>query len=290
MDILQRQGFYGPPAGESTILGVEFSGTVVSVGSDVFSEWQIGERVFGLVYGGAYSEYVVIEAAMAARLPNKISYAIGAALPEVWLTAFQALFWNCSLVTGEDVLIHAGASAVGIAAIQLAKNAGARRIIVTVSSQEKIEFCTSLGATHAINYKSDDFKTKVAEFTEDRGVDVIVDFIGANYWDSNLASLAFDGRMVMLGFLGGPVVNSSNLGPILRKRLTVRGSALRSRSLAYQIKLKQQVEQEVFKPIFEGKTDMRAIIDREFSWKEISEAHRYLESDKSKGKIVITVD
>ncbi|KAJ3389734.1 hypothetical protein HDU84_008329 [Entophlyctis sp. JEL0112] len=290
MDILQREGRYPPPAGASAILGVEFSGTVVAMGPLV-TRFAVGDAVFGLVSGGAYAEYCVIEAAMAVRKPEGVSFGAAAALPEVWMTAYQALFVNCALKAGEDVLIHAGASGVGIAAIQLAKRAGARHIIVTAGSDAKTEFCLSIGATHAINYKNTDFAAAVAEVTGSKGVNVLVDFVGASYWARNLASLGMDGRMVMLGFLGGPVVPEGvNLGPILQKRLTVRGSTLRSRSLEYQIELKEKVEADVFGPMFANGTNLRWFIDTEFSWNNIQDAHVYLESDQSKGKIVVHVD
>ncbi|KAJ3278271.1 hypothetical protein HDU76_009961, partial [Blyttiomyces sp. JEL0837] len=219
MDVLQRQGGYPAPFGASQILGVEFSGVVESVGASV-STYKKGDRVFGLVYGGAYAEFVVINEKMAMKIPEGMSFEDAAALPEVWFTAYQALHLNCGLQEHESVLIHAGASGVGTAAIQLAKLANAKHIIVTNSSEEKAKFCLELGATHAINYKQENFKEKVLEYTGNRGVDVIVDFVGSSHWDNNLASLAMDGRMVMLAFLSGAVVKETNLGPILRKRLT----------------------------------------------------------------------
>ncbi|KAJ3236633.1 hypothetical protein HDU81_010597 [Chytriomyces hyalinus] len=290
MDISQRMGSYPPPPGASSILGVEFSGTIVECGSDAKNAWKEGDEVFGLVPGGAYAEYVVIDAEMAIRKPQNISWQVAAALPEVWFTAYQALFLNCNMAEGEDVLIHAGASGVGLAAIQLAKLKKANRIIVTVGSDEKKDFCKSVGATHAINYKTEEFATKVLEFTGKKGVDVIVDFVGQTHWSGNLESLAMDGRMVMLAFLSGPVIKESNLAAILRKRLTIRGSTLRSRDLPYQRKLKTLVENEVFSEIFNGNPHLQCVIDKEFSWKDIIQAHTFLESNVSKGKIVVNID
>ncbi|KAJ3069965.1 hypothetical protein HDU98_006981 [Podochytrium sp. JEL0797] len=290
MDIVQRQGNYPPPAGASQILGVEFAGVISQIGGSA-GNWKIGDRVFGLVPGGAYAEYVVVDKLMATRIPPHVSYQMAASLPEVWYTAYQALFLNCNLIEGEDVLIHAGASGVGSVAIQLAKHVGkARNIFVTVSSEEKMAFCKSLGATHAINYKTQDWPTEVIKSTGGKGVNVIIDFIGATYWDGNLASLALDGRMVMLAFLGGPVIKESNLAAILRKRLTIRGSSLRSRDLAYLRNLKERVERDAFEPVFAGKSDLKGLIDKEFSWRNIQEAHRYMESNQSMGKIVVNID
>ncbi|KAI8607365.1 quinone oxidoreductase, partial [Chytriomyces sp. MP71] len=191
-----------------------------------------------------------------------------------------------------DVLIHAGASGVGIAAIQLAKLKKANRIIVTVGSDAKKEFCKSIGATQAINYKSEDFAAEISKITQAKGVHVLVDFVGATHWDGNLASLALDGRMVMLAFLSGAVVKESNLSHILRKRLMIRGSTLRSRDLVYQRRLKEAVEKEVFVEIFKGEaaSHIKTVVDKSYSWKDIVEAHNYLESNASMGKIVVNVD
>ncbi|ORY45615.1 NADPH:quinone reductase [Rhizoclosmatium globosum] len=290
MDVVQRQGSYPAPFGASQILGVEFAGTVSKIGGNA-DGWKEGERVFGLVYGGAYAEYVVIDKQMAMRIPDHISYQTAASLPEVWFTAYQALFLNCNLEEGENVLIHAGASGVGSVAIQIAKYIGkAKNIIVTVGTEDKKTFCKDLGATHAINYKTEDWPKEVEKITEGKGVNVIVDFVGATHWNGNLASLSLDGRMVMLAFLSGAVIKESNLALILRKRLTIRGSSLRSRELPYLRKLKNQLETQAFGPIFDNSLPLRSHIDKQFSWKDIQEAHRYLESNQSMGKIVINID
>ncbi|KAJ3217351.1 hypothetical protein HDU67_008053 [Dinochytrium kinnereticum] len=310
LDILQRQGGYPAPFGASQILGVEFSGVVEE--PDAGGDYKKGERVFALCYGGAYAEYVVVHKDMVIRIPDGMSFQEAAAIPEVWFTAYQALHLNCGLQEAESVLIHAGASGVGTSAIQLCKLTKAKHIIATVGSQEKAEFVKALGATHAVNYKKENFKEKVGalygcfksffpldnkmkknlkqvlEYTSGRGVDVVVDFVGSTHWNSNLESLAVDGRMVMLAFLSGAVVSETNLAPILRKRLTIKGSTLRSREISYQIRLRNEVVEKVLPHLISG--ELKPIIDKTFSWKDIGDAHKYMEANATIGKIVVNVD
>ncbi|KAF7732010.1 hypothetical protein EC973_007115 [Apophysomyces ossiformis] len=289
MDIVQRQGNYPPPPGASFILGVEMSGIVESVGKNV-TKYKPGDAVFGLMPGGAYAEYAVIEESMAMLKPDSLTFEQAAAIPETFFTAYQALFFVAELKAGQDVLIHAGASGVGIAAIQLARMHGAGRIFVTAGTDEKCRFCESLGATRAINYKTEDWGRAVREATSGSGVNVVIDFVGKDYWDQNLQTLAVDGRMVILAFLSGNTIENSNLGLILRKRLRIEGSALRSRSLEYQIRLRDAVyNQVVLEHLAKPDGELKLFIDKEFDWKDIVECHRYLESNQSKGKIVVHV-
>ncbi|KAI8929577.1 hypothetical protein BC831DRAFT_443273 [Entophlyctis helioformis] len=286
MDILQRNGLYPPPAGASDILGVEFAGDVVHAPAS--SSFKTGDRVFGLVPGGAYAEYAVIHQDMAIAIPAGMPYEHATAIPEAWFTAFQALFLVNRLQPGEDVLIHAGASGVGTAAIQLAKHNKSRHVIATAGSDDKVKFCESLGSTAAVNYKTHSFAQRVSEITGGRGVDVIVDFVGAQYWTMNLDSLAMDGRMVMLAFLGGAQLQSSNLAPILRKRLQINGSTLRSRTVDYQIALRNEFVAKCLPGFADG--TFKPVIDRVFdSWTGISDAHRHMESNASIGKILVRV-
>ncbi|KAI8906399.1 hypothetical protein EDD86DRAFT_60561 [Gorgonomyces haynaldii] len=285
MDILQRNGNYPLPPGVSEILGVEFGGEVV----EPKGSFQKGDRVFGLVPGGCYAEYVTIDQDLAMKIPPELSFSQAAALPEAWFTALQAMIKICQFQAGENILIHAGASGVGTAAIQIAKLVGAKNIIVTCGSAEKQAFCKSLGATHAINYKEDTaFSKLVLEATDKKGVDVLIDFVGAPYWNENLQSLALDGRMVMLAFLGGAVVKESNLGVILRKRLQINGSTLRSRTPAYHKELKQLFETMLLPSIVKG--DLKAVIDRELDWNQIVLAHELMEQNQNSGKIVMTIN
>jgi putative PIG3 family NAD(P)H quinone oxidoreductase len=236
MDLLQREGMYPLPPGASPILGVEFSGTVVDAGKSSFKRDQ---EVFGLATGGAYAEYIKVPARMVLPKPKELSWEQAAAIPENFLTAFQALTLLSNLQKGEDVLVHAGASGVGLAAIQIAKSIGANKVYVTAGSEEKIKFCESIGAEKGINYKSSDWAEELSKLTDGKGVNVIMDFVGAPYLEKNLSSLARDGRLVLQGFMGGMSLKEFNMGPLLFKRLKVEGSTLRSRDLKYQSDLVQ---------------------------------------------------
>ncbi len=284
-DTLQRKGHYPPPPGASEILGLEMAGTVADWGEGV-TGFELGDPVCGLLPGGGYAQQVTIPASLALRLPGNLSFTKAAALPEVFLTAFQAIGWLAKLQVGERILIHAGASGVGTAAIQLAKQIGAAQIIVTASAR-KHEFCLALGAHHAIDYQSEDFSQRVAELTDGQGVDVIIDFVGGPNFAPNLATLAPDGRMVMLAFLGGAKVTELNLAAILRKRLHIMGSTLRARSLDYKSRLAEDFRQQYWS-LF-GTGELRPIVDSIYSWEEVAEAHRYMESNANIGKIVLTV-
>ncbi|MEM9824380.1 MAG: NAD(P)H-quinone oxidoreductase, partial [Bacteroidota bacterium] len=233
-DTLQRKGVYPPPAGASTILGLEMAGEVVEVGAEV-SRWKLGDRVCALLSGGAYAEYVNVHEAMAIAIPDDWTFVEAAAIPEVYLTAFQALSWIAQLKGGERVLIHAGASGVGTAAIQLSKAMGAEAMVT--ASGGKHDICLNLGAVKAIDYQNEDFAEVVLDYTEGKGVDVVIDFVAAPYFQQNLKVLRMEGRMVMLSFLGGTKVDQVNLVSILRKRLQITGSTLRARSLSYKIDL-----------------------------------------------------
>ncbi|PPQ88406.1 hypothetical protein CVT25_011285 [Psilocybe cyanescens] len=235
MDISQREGKYPPPPGSSTILGVEFSGTVSQLGSDV-SSWKVGDEVLGLAGGGAYAEFIGVNQTHIIPKPPHLTWAEAASIPEVFLTAFQALVVIGQVKKDDNVLVHAGASGVGVSAIQLARIYGARTVTATTSTQEKIDWLLTLpnGATHAANYKTEDFAAVVKQVTESKGVDVVIDFVGQTHFNKNIDAMATDGRMTMLSLLSGAVVESVNLVPILYKRLHIEGSTLRSRSLEYQ--------------------------------------------------------
>ncbi|KAG0750296.1 hypothetical protein G6F16_001932 [Rhizopus arrhizus] len=289
MDIVQREGKYPVPPGGSPLLGVEVSGTVEAIGENV-SQFKLGDEVFGLMPGGGYAEYAVIHESLAMHKPEKLSFEEAAAIPETWFTAYQALFFVGQLQKGEDVLIHAGASGVGIAAIQLAKDAGAKNVYVTVGSDEKVKFCESLGATKGINYKTQKWGDEIQKLTDKKGVDLIIDVIGKNYWEQNMESVAVDGRMVILAFMSGPVVDSVNLGTILRKRITILGSNLRARTVEYQQKLRNEIyNNAVLNHFAKGDGKLKLFVDKVFKWDDIIEAHKYLESNQSMGKIVVQV-
>lgn len=283
-DTLQRQGLYPPPPGESDVLGLELAGEVEAVGSAV-RDVHVGDRVFGLVGGGGYAEKAVLDARMAMPIPAGWSFAEAAAVPEVFFTAQETLFTLAQLRAGETVLIHAGASGVGTAGIQMAREVGAT-VLVTAGSAEKIARCLELGAAAGCNYKERGFADWVHERTDGRGVDVIEDFIGAAYWDDNLKSLATGGRLVLVGFMGGTKAQT-NLGLILMKRLRIFGSVLRSRPLADKIDITRRFQAE-WLPLLEAGR-IKPIIDRRFSLHEAADAHRYMEANKNVGKIILDI-
>lgn len=283
-DLLQREGKYPPPPGESEILGLEMAGEVVEVGSAV-TKWQPGERVCGLLGGGGYAELAVIHEEMALPIPDPLSFEEAAAIPEAFLTAFQALHGLAKLQPSESVLIHAGASGVGTAAIQIAKQSNAT-IFVTASAS-KLDFCVALGANYVIDYQKDNFESLIVEKTDGKGVNVVIDFIGAPYFQQNLNVLQTDGRLVLLALMGGTKIKELQMGNILRKRLQILGSTLRNRSLDYKISLTRDFRLFAWE-LFE-KGILKPVIDKVFDWKEASEAHRYMESNQNKGKIILKV-
>ncbi|KAK6992541.1 quinone oxidoreductase PIG3 [Favolaschia claudopus] len=292
MDISQRNGLYPPPAGSSTILGVEFSGQVAQVGSNV-SRWKIDDEVMGLAGGGAYAEYIVVLQTHVVSKPSRLSWVEAASIPECFLTAFQAVVVYGEIKPNNDVLVHAGASGVGVAAIQLARLNGAKTITATASTQEKLDWLLSLpnGATHTANYKTQDFSQVVKEVTQNKGVDVVVDFVGQSHFVKNLDSLAVDGRMTMLALLSGATVASFNLTPILYKRLRIQGSTLRSRSAQYQADLIARFDKEVL-PLITGQSSdgpIKTYIHKVYSWNDIQDAHREMESNSTSGKIIAEV-
>jgi putative PIG3 family NAD(P)H quinone oxidoreductase len=283
-DVMQRLGQYPPPPGESNILGLELAGEVEAVGVAV-KDIAPGDRVFGLVGSGGYAEKAVIDARMAMPIPAGWSFAQAAAVPEVFFTAQETLFTLGGLQEGETVLIHAAASGVGTAGIQMARETGARTLI-TAGSAEKIQRCIDLGATAGCNYKERDFAEWVKEVTLGQGVDVIEDFIGAAYWDRNLRSLKTGGRLVLVGLMGGVKVEA-NLGLVMTKRLQIFGSVLRSRSLADKIAITQRFRAKWLPLLAAGR--IKPIIDHIFPLAQTAEAHRYMEENRNFGKIILEV-
>lgn len=283
-DLLQRRGLYPPPRGESPILGLEMAGEVVVLGTGV-TRWKAGDRVCGLLAGGGYAAYVVIHEDMALPVPERMGYSEAAAIPEAFLTAYQALRWLGDVQIGESVLIHAGASGVGTAAIQLAREMGVRSMVT--ASAAKHETCLRLGAETAIDYRVRDFAEAVLEYTESQGVDLVIDFIGAPYFQKNLQVLRPDGRLVMLALMGGTQPREVDLGPILAKRLKVFGSTLRARTLEYKIALTEGFKSFAW-PLF-NKGRLQPVIDSVMDWKEVSAAHARMEANQNQGKIVLKV-
>ena len=236
-DILTRERETDEP--ENVRLGVEVAGTVVEAHSD--SPYSVGDRVMSLVNGGGYSEYITIPSDRVMRIPDKLSFVEGAAISDVFATAYQTLFWIGRLEENETVLIYAGASGVGTAAIQLAKQLKNAHVIVTAGSKEKLDFCRNLGADVAINYKEENFDEIILAQTKGRGVDLILDFVGASYWDKNYTSIAVDGRWVLIGTLGGTKVPHFDIFSLMRKRIQLTGTGLTPRSNAYKAALCQEL-------------------------------------------------
>ena len=283
-DLLQREGKYPPPEGATPILGLEMAGTIEAVGPDV-QGWSEGDRVCALLDGGGYAEYVTLPHQMAMLVPRSLSLEEAAAIPEVFLTAFQALHWIGRVKAGEQVLIHAGASGVGTAAIQLAQVAGGRPMVT--ASGGKLARCRALGADVAIDYEHEDFAARVLEATDGHGANVILDFIGAPYFEPNLNALALDGRLVLLAMLGGSRLDGLDLRQLFKKRASFFTSTLRSRSRAYKIRLTEAFTREAL-PRFDDGT-LRPIIDQVFDWADVRAAHERMGANQNVGKIVLRV-
>jgi putative PIG3 family NAD(P)H quinone oxidoreductase len=284
-DLSQARGNYPPPPGASEILGLEMAGEVRAVGPDVFGGWRPGDRVFALLPGGGYAEQVAVPSGMLIRIPDNWSYTDAAAVPEVWLTAYLNLFIEGGLKPGETALLHAGASGVGTAGIQLVVDAGSRAF-VTVGSDEKAERCRELGATLAINYKAADFVAAVMEATDGKGVDVILDPVGGPYLARNVTALARFGRLIQIGLLAGPS-GELNLGQVMGKRLRIIGSTLRNRPLNEKIALTRRFETEILPKLACGQ--LKPIIDRVFPIAQAQDAHQYVLENRNTGKVVLSL-
>ncbi|MEW9675345.1 NAD(P)H-quinone oxidoreductase [Lentibacillus sp. L22] len=280
-DIMTRE--QGSVYMTNPILGIEVAGVVVDAGAD--SHIEIGTRVMGLVNGGGYAEYAVMPANRAMIIPDALSFQEAAAIPEVFLTAYQTLFWLGNLTNQDTVLIHAGGSGVGTAAIQLTKQLTNAKVITTAGSKEKLDYCRSLGADVGINYREQQFDEEVLKVTNQAGVDVILDFIGASYWNKNLNSIAVDGRWVLIGVLGGSVVKKVDIMSLMAKRIHLKATLLTPRSDVYKQQLTKEFAEKAL-PLFAQKK-IKAIIDQVFPLTAIQDAHRHMEANKNIGKIVI---
>ncbi|KAH8807026.1 quinone oxidoreductase [Flagelloscypha sp. PMI_526] len=290
MDLGQRLGIYPLPPGISTILGVEFSRIVESLGEGV-TIYKSGDEVFGLTSGGAYAEYVTASEGTIMPKPPHLTWVEAACIPENYITAFQALVLIWGFHEGQDVLIHAGASGVGIAATQIARLLKGHSIIVAASSDEKLG-ALGAGPTHGINYKSQSFTNEVEKITQYKGVNVVLDFIGADYFQKNLQVLGIDGRLVLIGFLSGTKMCDFDLMPIGLKRLRVEGTMFRARSLAYQTDLVSRFAAEILPHLSgqQGPGFIHPVIHKQYAWKDIAKAHLEMESNSNIGKIVAVIE
>ena len=283
-DVLQRLGKYPPPPGASDIPGLEVAGTIEQVGSDVTS-WRLGDRVCALVAGGGYAEYCAAPALQCLPIPRGVDETAAAAIPETFFTVWTNVFERGGLKPGESILVHGGSSGIGTTAIQLARAFGSR-IFATAGSPEKCAAAERLGAERAINYHEADFAAALAEATGGRGVDLILDIVGGEYLQRNLDSLAFEGRLVQIGLLGGSKARI-DMTPVLQRRLTITGSTLRARSIAQKGAIAAALLASVW-PLLETGT-VRPVIDRTFGLRDAASAHRLMESGAHIGKIVLVV-
>jgi putative PIG3 family NAD(P)H quinone oxidoreductase len=287
-DLLQRAGEYAPPAGESDILGVEIAGEVEGWGDGV-EGFRPGQGVLGIVGSGGYAEHCLMDAGMAVPVPAGWSWVDAAAVPEVFYTADTTLFELGELAAGQSVLIHAAASGVGTACIQLAREVGAARIFCTAGSDEKLARCRELGSPAeviGINRKTQDFVEEIRRVTGGAGVDVVEDFVGIEYLARNLAVLKDGGRLVVVGLLGG-WEGSIDLLPVVLRRLQIKGSAMRPRSLADKRAITRKF-QERWLPLLAA-ARLKPVIDSVFPLEKVAAAHERMESNESFGKIILTL-
>ncbi|WP_300304656.1 NAD(P)H-quinone oxidoreductase [Ferrovibrio sp.] len=284
-DVLQRSGMYPPPPGAPDYPGLEVAGEIVALGPDV-KRWKAGDKVCALVAGGGYATYCVAPAEQCLPVPQGLDMAEAAALPENWFTVWTNIADRGALKTGESILIHGGASGIGVAAIQLAKLLGAAKIYATAGTDEKGRFCESIGATKAINYKTEDFSARIQELTGGKGVDVILDMVGGKYFTPNVKSLAEDGRLVIIAVQGGPK-GEGDLSLVMRKRLTVTGSTLRPRPVAFKGAIARALEEKVWPAFARG--ELKAFIDSRFPLAEAAAAHARIDHADHIGKVLLTV-
>ncbi|MFP5075809.1 NAD(P)H-quinone oxidoreductase [Rhizobium sp. YIM 134829] len=284
-DVMQRQGKYPPPQGASPIMGLEVAGEVVALGEGV-EGFALGEKVTALANGGGYAEFCAVPASQALPWPKAYDAARAAALPETFFTVWANVFQMADLVEGESFLVHGGTSGIGTTAIQLASAFGAQ-VFATAGTAEKCKACETLGARKAINYREADFAAVLKAETEGRGVDVILDMVGAPYFARNLDSLARDGRLALIAFSGGATLSDVSLVPIMTKRLRVMGSALRPRTAVEKEAIRDDLLDDVWPLLEEG--TVAPVIHAVLPFANVAEAHRLMEDGAHIGKIILTL-
>ena len=283
-DILQRIGVYAPPADASKILGLEASGQVAAFGKEV-EGWSIGDRVCALCNGGAYAEYVAVPIGQCLPIPDNLSFLEAAGLPEAFFTVWSNVFQCAGLKAGESLLVHGGGSGIGVTAIQFAKALGAE-VYVTTRTAEKCLACEDLGATLAINVCEEDFVDEVMIATDKKGVDVILDMVGGEYIQKNIACAALNARLVSIAFLKG-AKTEVNFMQIMLKRLTLTGSVLRPKSSEVKALIAAELRQFIWPLLFSGQ--ITPCVDRIFNLSDAADAHRHMESNQHFGKIILAV-
>jgi len=283
-DVLQRQGAYPAPPGASDLPGLEVSGTVAGLGEGV-DQWCLGDSVCALTAGGGYAQFVTADARHCLPIPDDLEFVAAAALPETLFTVWHNVFERGGLKAGEKFLVHGGGSGIGTTAIQLAKALGAT-VFATAGGKAKCEACVKLGADHVIDYQTEDFVEVIKAETGGKGVDVILDMVGGDYLPRNVKCLGFDGRLVNIAFLKGPVAEM-NMMPVMLKRLTLTGSTLRPQSDAAKARMAEGLKTTVLPLVAAGR--VRPLIHAVFPLDQAAQAHELMESNTHVGKIVLTV-
>ncbi|SNC73550.1 putative NAD(P)H quinone oxidoreductase, PIG3 family [Kytococcus aerolatus] len=284
-DLVQAAGKYPPPPGESEIIGLEVSGRITALGPQDTGDWQVGDVVCALLAGGGYAEQVVVPVGQLLPAPKGIDLVTAAALPEVACTVWSNLVDAGRLTAGETVLLHGGSSGIGTMGIQVARTLGAR-VAVTAGSAEKLDACQDLGAEILVNYKEQDFVEAVRGVTED-GVDVILDLVGGDYLERNLQALAKDGRLVIIGLMGGRSAEI-DLGLMLRRRLSVQATSLRGRTREDKARIVSAVRENLWPKVATG--EIRPVVQETFPLAEAAAAHRVLKDSGHVGKVVLRVE
>ena len=282
-DILQRQGLYPMPPGVTQVPGLEVAGEVVAVGAEV-TQFKLGDKVCGLTNGGGYAEYCVVPQSQTLHIPENVSFVEAAAIPETFFTVWANVFQMGKAKAGEVVLIHGGTSGIGTTALMLCKALGIKTF-ATVGSDEKVQAIANL--TDAINYKTQDFEHVINEKTDNAGVDVILDMVGAPYLEKNLNLLRRDGRLVYIAFLGGAKAKEVKLGQIMMKRLTITGSTMRARNTAEKAEIAQGLQDHVA-PLW-AKGECLPMIYQTFEFDQIQAAHACMDTGEHVGKVVVKI-
>ncbi len=283
-DCLQRAGAYPPPPDASPILGLEVAGRIAALGEGT-TIWRIGDEVCALTPGGGYAEYCAAPEGFCLPIPAGMTLREASAIPENYFTVWYNVFDRVHLSAGESILIHGGTSGIGLAAIQLAKAFDAT-VFATAGSAEKVAFCSTMGADHAIDYKTQDFVAEVARITNKRGVNVVLDMVGGEYVEKNLKCLALEGRLTQIGFLNGSRVNVE-LHHLLLKRLMFTGSTLRASPLARKVALAQSLREKVW-PLF-AQRRLQVVIQETIPLVQARDAHALMESGRLIGKVILKV-
>jgi putative PIG3 family NAD(P)H quinone oxidoreductase len=285
-DLTHRRGGYGRPNfGDSTIMGLEIAGEVIEVGNEV-KGYKVGDRVMGVVGGGAYAEIARIDSRMAMPIPAVLDYVHAAAIPEVFVTAHEAMLHLGGLKRGDSVLIHAAAGGVGSAAVQLAYATGAR--VFATAEGSKLERVVQLGADVVIDYRTEDFAEVIKKTTNGRGVDVVIDFVGAPYFARNVATLANGGRLIQVGILGGGAQVAVDLEQILYRHLQIKGTVMKSRPQEEKHAMVRRFREHWLER-FDGGARLEPVVDSTFALARAADAHRRMESAANVGKIILTM-